>query len=271
MDADHTTYTTYTTLGVEQDDDGVLTVWLDNPPVNAMTQEMFVEVGRLFRSLPSTYPAARAVVLTGRGRHFSAGGDIGELRDIGTGDSDAKFRNIRECYWAVLDCPLPVVAALHGAALGGGAALAAVCDVLVAAPDATLGVPEINVGIMGGAGHMMRLLPQQIVRWMFLTGRPLTAPRLEALGAVVEVVPQEELVSTARVIGRDIAAHSRIAVDFARRDLRIAEESNLKEVYEREQGLTRELGGYADSREAATAFLERRPPVFRNDESRHDG
>lgn len=271
MDADQPGHP-YTTLAVDQDHDGILTVWLDNPPVNAMTQQMFGEVDRLFRSLPSTHPAVRAVVVTGRGRHFSAGGDLAELRDISLGDSDAKLRTIRECYWAVLDCPLPVVGALHGAALGGGAALASVCDVLLAAPGATVGVPEINVGVMGGAGHMLRLLPQQIVRWMFLTGRPLAAPRLRELGAVVDVVAaDDDLVPAARALAREIAAHSRIAVDFAKRDLRVAEESNLKDVYEREQALTRELGGYADAWEAATAFIERRPPVFRHDASRRDG
>jgi enoyl-CoA hydratase len=267
----------FTTLGLEDDEDdedggsGVLTVWLDNPPVNAMTQRMFVELAQCFRALPEARPDVRAVVLTGRGRHFSAGGDLAELREISRGDSDAKLRNIREAYWAVLRCPLPVVGALHGAALGGGAALAAVCDVLVADTGATLGVPEINVGLMGGAGHMLRLLPQQIVRWMFLTGRPLTAPRLRELGAVVDVVAEGQSVQAARETAGDVAAHSRIAVDFAKRDLRIAEESHLEEIYEQEQGLTRELGGYADAFEAATAFIERRSPSFRHDGSRRDG
>jgi enoyl-CoA hydratase len=124
---------------------------------------------------------------------------------------------------------------------------------------------------MGGAGHMMRLLPQQIVRWMFLTGRPLAAPRLAALGAVVEVVASsDDLVPAAQAIAGDIARHSRIAVEFAQRDLRIAEASDLKVVYEQEQGLTHELGGYADAWEAATAFMERRPPDFRHDASRRD-
>jgi enoyl-CoA hydratase/carnithine racemase len=257
---------TFETLELEHAD-GVVTVWLNNPPVNAMSQTMFIEVARLFSSIPTELPATRAVIVVGRGQHFSAGGDIAELREISVGASDVKLRNIRNAFWAILDCPLPVVGVLHGAALGGGAALAAVCDVLIATPDATLGLPEINVGIMGGAGHMMRLLPQQIVRWMFLTGRPLSADRLFALGAVIQVVSDEERHEAAHAICRQIISNSRVAVDFAKRDLRIAEQSNLKQVYELEQGLTRELGKYADSREAGTAFLERRRPAYRNDMS----
>jgi enoyl-CoA hydratase len=243
----------------------VLHVTLDNAPVNAMTQTMFSEIAEAFRGL-ATRDRVRAVALTADHRHFSAGGDISELRDIGAG-GDARLKVIRDCYWAVLQCPVPVVAGIHGKALGGGAALASVCDILYCEPTAEVGLPELKVGVMGGAGHMMRILPQQVVRRMFLTGEPLSAQRLHELGAVTGIVTRDDLKETVVAEATRIAEFSSVAVRYAKQDLAIAEATQLPARYELEQLLTRELGNYADSYEAGTAFLERRAPIFLHDRS----
>lgn len=261
----------YETLTCQLDDAGILLVSIDNPPVNVMTQTTFVELRDVFTDWAKFADQVRAVILTGNGKHFAAGGDVEELRSIGSSDPDIKLRNIREAYWAVLDCPVPVIGALKGSALGGGAALAAVCDVLVAASGARIGLPELNVGVVGGAAHLMRILPQQFVRWMFLTGASVPVERVQPLGGVLEVVPEDELLDTARRLCHETTRFSRVAVEFAKRDLNVAEQTQLRSRYELEQQLTKELVNYADSWEAATAFIEQRPPSYRNDRSLRHG
>jgi enoyl-CoA hydratase len=239
-------------------------VWLRRPPVNAVNQEMYGEIRECFLSLArlADSKTSRAVVLAGEGRHFCAGNDLHEFETLSPENSPERMRLVREAFWAVYDCPMPVIAAVQGVAIGSGLALAACCDFIVGAAGARLGVTEIAVGVMGGARHLARLLPQPLVRWMCLSGELMTVEELAGYGGVVSVVEPDELINEAKHRAAAITRHSPVALGFAKRSLDQIEFSDLKHGYELEQSLTGELSGYADSKEAVASFFERRKPQY---------
>lgn len=241
----------------------VALVTMDNPPVNAQARVFHEEGQQVFDRISDT-PEIRAVVLTGAGKCFSAGADIkGRAgRERPPGEQWAHSRRVRECFHAIVECRKPVIAAINGPALGAGLALAASCDILVAAEEAALGLPEIDVGLLGGGRHAMRLFGHSKVRRMMFTGQRVGAAELLRLGIVEACVPQAELLPTALGIAREIAAKSPIAITLAKHALNTIEDMGLRDGYRFEQGMTAELGRYEDSREAMLAFAEKRKPVF---------
>src|SRR6185295_12478808 len=157
--------------------------------------------------------------LTGDGKHFCAGND---LEDFATMDRDnvrERMFHVREAFFAIQECAVPVVGAVTGAALGTGLVLAASCDFVVAAADASFGLPELSVGVHGGARHLGRLVGQPHVRWMYFTGQRLSAAEMHALGAVVRVLPRDELLAAALDEARRIAAYSPTAVRMGKQGL----------------------------------------------------
>lgn len=242
--------------------DAIATVWLARPPVNSVSQAMYRELEALF-SQPERYlPGAKAIVLAGRGRHFCAGNDLHEFATLSPENSDERMAEVRAAFFAIQDCPTAVVGAVRGAAVGTGLAIAASCDFVVAAEDARFGTPEIGVGIMGGARHLARLVPEPIVRWMYLTGEPVDVHRLVALGSVVATTSPDDVVALARAHAARIVRHSTAAIRMAKRSLNAIEVMDLQPGYTFEQGLTRELSGHPDSLEARRATLERRPANY---------
>lgn len=243
--------------------DGIATVVMDHPPANAMNTQLFAELTDYFRERQED-GEVRAVVLTATGqRFFSAGLDVKEFEalppDAPVGELN---RQARRCFAALIDCPVPVIGALNGMALGGGLALAGCCDVLIASQTATLGLPEIKVGLLGAATFLYRLFPPMKVRKIFYTGEMVSAQEAYRLGAVEKVVPPEQLLAEAMALAREFAARSPVAIRLAKESCLTIETIDLKRSYRTEQGFTAELYGYRDSREARRAFLEKRPPVF---------
>jgi enoyl-CoA hydratase/carnithine racemase len=239
-------------------------VRLDNPPVNAHSAQMLADIPIMMDRL-SDLDQIRAVVLTGEGKVFCAGADIKE-RSGGTreaGDHWHTSRAAREAYHSVRECQKPVVAAINGAALGGGLAIAASCDILVASDVGHLGLPEIDVGLLGGQRHAMRLFSHSRLRMMALTGQRVFGPELYRTGVVEACVPPGELMEAALTIARSLASKSPIAMRMAKGSLNVIEEMSLRDGYRYEQNLTGELRRTDDSREAMRAFIERRSPVFK--------
>lgn len=245
-----------------QEDGPIATVWLNRPPVNATDHQLYSEIRGFFRDLPRYLPRARAVVLAGRGRHFCAGNDLAEFRSMDPDNAPERLQLAREAFWAIYDSPFPVIAAVHGVAVGSGLAIAASCDLVVAAEGARFATPEVTVGVLGGAKHLSRLVPQGVVRLMHYTGDHYPAEQLLPYGGIVEIVPPDRLLDTAQALARSIARHSPVTLELAKRSLNGIEYMDLKPGYEFEQGLTRELSGYEDSKEAVNAFVERRAPVY---------
>ncbi|GEL22897.1 enoyl-CoA hydratase [Pseudonocardia sulfidoxydans NBRC 16205] len=245
-----------------QTDGPVATVWLNRPPVNAVDQQFYREIHTFFSNVEEYLPEARVVVLAGRGKHFCAGNDLADFQTLDPGNAPTQLERAREAFWAIYDSSYPVIAAVHGVAVGTGLAIAASCDLLVAAEGARFATPEVNVGVLGGAKHLSRLVPQGMVRLMHYTGDLYPAEQLLPYGGIVDIVPQAQLLDTARELARSIGRHSPVTLRLAKRSLNGIEYRDLKTGYEFEQGKTRELSGYADSKEAVNAFLERRNPVY---------
>src|SRR5690606_37632688 len=146
-------------ITTEIHDDGVAEVVMDNPPVNALTVAGWFELAATVRSLGED-PQVRAVVLRAEGRGFNAGVDIKEMQaDEGFDALLGANRGCYEAFAAVYECKVPVIAAVNGFCLGGGIGLVGNADVVVAADDATFGLPEVDRGALGAATHLSRLVP----------------------------------------------------------------------------------------------------------------
>jgi len=253
----------YTALQVTVED-GVAVILLANPPVNALTTAMMNELSWVLDRISET-PEVRAVVLSGQGRNFCAGADLKGRADIikGPGDLPQHSRRTRECFHALRECAKPVVCAINGAALGAGLAIAASCDILLASTSATVGLPEINVGLLGGGRHGMRLFSHSRLRRMMLTGLRVDGAELYRLGIVEAVVAPDTLMAEAMALGRELASKSPLASVLAKQTLNAIEEMSLRDGYRYEQDMTAAIARTEDAQEARQAFLEKRPAVFK--------
>ena len=245
-------------------EDFIAVVRFANPPVNAHSQQLLSEVAWTFDTI-SDRDDIRVAVLTGEGKCFCAGADIKERagRVPASGDHWQNSRRAREAYHSIMECQKPVIAAINGPALGGGLALAASCDILVASELGCLGLPEINVGLLGGGRHAQRLFGHSRQRRMMLTGMRVFGPELYRLGIVEECTTPDALMDTALGIAREIAEKSPVATKLAKHALNQIEEMSLRDGYRFEQSMTGELGKTEDSKEAIRAFVEKRDPVFK--------
>jgi enoyl-CoA hydratase len=244
--------------------DYVAVVTMNNPPVNAQNAEFNIEMAWAFDSI-SDRKDVRVAVLTGSGKVFSAGADLKSRPDRSiAGERWQHNRRARESYHAIRECTKPVIAAINGAALGAGLALVASADILVAAEEASLGLPEIDVGLLGGGKHTQRLFPHSLQRRMMLTGYRVPGKELYRLGIVEACVPKAELLPFAMKIAAEIASKSPAAIRLAKRTLNTIEDMSLRDGYRYEQNMTTELGEHPDSVEARTAFLEKRKPNYRD-------
>ena len=244
--------------------DFVAPVTMNRPPVNAISPELLEGLTQAFDAFTDR-DDVRAAVLTGAGKIFCAGADIKNraTRATGPGDGWQHSRRSRETFNAILESQVPVIAALNGPALGAGLAIAASCDILISSERGVLGLPEINVGLLGGGRHAMRLFGHSKARMLMFAGQRIDGPELYRLGVVEACVPHDELMPAALDLARDIASKSPIAMRLAKHAMNAIEHSTLRDGYRFEQGMTAELGKYEDSKEAMRAFAEKRDPMFK--------
>ena len=244
--------------------DYIATVVMDRPPVNAQNAQMRTELTWVFDTI-SDRDDVRVAILTGTGNMFSAGADIKERPTVvkEPGDYLRHNRVTRECFYSIKECAKPVIAAVNGPAMGAGYALMVFCDIMLASDNAFVSMPEIDVGLSGGARMLLELFPKSKARRMFFTGCRVPAAELYRLGVIEACVPREQLMDEAMKIAREIAAKSPLAIRYAKEDINTIEELSLRDAYRYEQNITIALSKTEDAREAQQAFIERRPPVFR--------
>ena len=228
-------------MGVHLDRGAVAEVVIDFPPVNALPAAGWLAVAELVTEAGAD-PATRAVVLAAEGRGFCAGVDIKEMqRGPGHEVLLAANRGCAAAFAAVYDCPVPVIAAVHGFCLGGGIGLVGNADLIEAADDATFGLPEVDRGALGAATHLARLVPPQLMRAMVYTCRPVTAADLHRFGTVHEVVPAGRQRAAARAVAEEIAAKDPVVIRRAKEALNGIDPVDVKRSYRFEQGFTFEL------------------------------
>jgi len=244
--------------------DGYAVVTLNRPNVlNALNQAMMDEIVQALESMERE-ERVRCVVLTGAGRAFAAGADIKEMAGASAPEMLAGYRF--QQWERIRKVTVPLIAAVNGIALGGGCELAMLCDMIVAAETAQFGQPEINLGIMPGAGGTQRLtraIGKARAMEMVLTGRPISARQADALGLVTKVVPAEAVLDEAIALAKEIASKPPVAVRLAKEAVLKAFDTTVEGGLDYERKAFYLLFATEDRTEGIQAFLEKRKPVFR--------
>lgn len=231
--------------------------------LNALCDQLMTELGQALREFDGD-TAIGAIVLTGSERAFAAGADIKEMQGRSF-PATALDDFIGKSWEIVTTITKPVIAAVAGYALGGGCELAMMCDLILAADTAKFGQPEINLGVIPGAGGTQRLtraIGKSKAMEMILTGRMMDAAEAERANLVTRVVPAADLMAEAMKLGETIAAMSPVAVALAKRSVNRAFETTLAEGVGYERASFLSLFGTPHQREGMSAFAEKRKPDF---------
>ena len=231
--------------------------------LNALCDQLMAEMGAQLLAFDDD-PAIGAIVLTGSEKAFAAGADIKEMKDR---TYPAAFQENFIAKWeTILQVRKPVIAAVAGFALGGGCELAMMCDFIVAADTAKFGQPEINLGVLPGAGGTQRLTRaagKSKAMDMILTARMMDAAEAERANLVSRIFPADQMLDEALKIGARIADLSPVAVAMAKQAVNRAFETTLAEGVRYERALFLSLFGTPDQREGMAAFAEKRKPAFK--------
>ncbi|MCE2657945.1 MAG: enoyl-CoA hydratase family protein [Rubrivivax sp.] len=244
----------------QQHPNGVAEVVLNRPPVNALNAAGWHALAAEIHALGERHEV-RVIVIRAEGRGFCAGVDIKELnadQSLIVSVNAGNFATFR----AVHLNKVPVIAAVHGFVLGGGIGICGAADIVIAADDASFGLPEVDRGAMGGAAHLQRMFGVQKTRYLFFTGEMVGATEAWRLGAVERVVPRAELRDTALAIAGKIAAKSPAMIRIAKEALTGIEDGNLEAKYRWEQGFTLQAYMSPDSAETRQAFVDKRDARF---------
>ena len=248
-------------------------ITLDRPEArNALSEPMLEELGRALGDA-ATNPEARIVVLAGEGSHFCAGADLGELDSDARGPGGARYESaFEEVLSSIADHPLPVMAAVQGAALGAGCQITVACDLAVASADARIGIPSSRLGILINFENVQRLVlavgPKRAAEILF-TGKAVSGERAAEWGLINEAVAPEGLAARAQELAEEIAAGAPLSVRGSKRGIRAV----LQKL-----SIDRETEGFRvadfdmmaadafsseDLKEGVRAFREKRKPDFR--------
>jgi enoyl-CoA hydratase len=235
---------------------GVAAVVIDFPPVNALPVQGWFDLADAI-SRAGADESVRAVILSASGRGFCAGVDIKEMqRTEGNAALIAANRGCFAAFAAVYECAVPVIAAVQGFCLGGGVGLAGSADIVIAADDASFGLPEVDRGALGAATHLARLVPQQLMRAMVYSCERVPASDLYRFGTVLELVPPERLRERAREFAAKLAEKDPQVLRLAKQSLNGIDPVDLRRSYRYEQGFTFELTLNGTGDRARQAFVD---------------
>jgi enoyl-CoA hydratase len=235
---------------------GIAEVVINFPPVNALPVQGWFDLADTITGAGKD-PGVRAVILAADGRGFCAGVDIKQMqRAEGHAALIGANRGCFAAFAAVYECEVPVIAAVQGFCLGGGVGLAGSADIVIAADDATFGLPEVDRGALGAATHLTRLVPQQLMRAMVYTCERVPANDLFRFGSVLELVPAERLRDRAREFAAKIAAKDGEIIRLAKQSLNGIEPVDMRRSYRYEQGFTFELNLTGISDRARQSFVD---------------
>lgn len=251
----------------QQQQESWIEVTVERPKaLNALNHEVLAALLELVQSIKEPSATCRAVIITGSGeKAFVAGADIAAM----SGLNDVQIAEYVELGQNVMhsleSCPVPIIAAVNGFALGGGMELALACDLIIAADTAKFGQPEVNLGIIPGFGGTQRILQRSgvgVARRLVYTGQIISATEALSVNLIDQVVPSVDLMQAARSVAKVIASKAPDAIRIAKRVIFDGAGEQLK------AGLTYEVQGFlelfqSDDRvEGMNAFLEKRPAKF---------
>lgn len=246
---------------------GIATITLNRPKaLNALNLELAGELEQAVCQVRDD-PAVRVVVITGAGdKAFAAGADITEFKEMSPVDAWAFTQQIQRVYLEIERLPKPVIAAVNGYALGGGCELMMACDIAYASDRAKIGQPEINLGIIPGAGgtqRLARLIGKQRAKELVLTGDMISAQEAWNLGLLNKVVPSDQLMIEVKKLAEKLVAKGAVALKAAKQAIEEGCDIGLERGLANEGKLFALCFATEDKNEGVNAFLEKRPPNFK--------
>jgi len=246
--------------------DKIATLTLNRPEVfNAINEQMIDEFREAVAALERD-ESIRVVIITGAGKAFQAGADIGELSRMNPLQILRWNQGVVQNFNALEAMRQPVIAAINGYALGGGLELALACTMRIASEKAKMGLPEVKIGIIPGAGgtqRLPRLIGKGRAAEMILTGEMIDAQTAYRMGLVNKVVPHEELMKAAEELANKIIANGPIAVSLAKDAIEVGEDLPLDAAIQYAQKNCVTCFATEDMKEGTQAFIEKRSPRFR--------
>lgn len=249
------------TVSVEKAN-SVARVIMNKPPLNVMNLAMMDELTSAFQSLKAD-KTTKVVVVAAQGKAFSAGVDIADHTPDKVEAMTEKFHAIFGAMWALEQ---PVLAAVQGAALGGGCELAIGCDFIVASEKAKFGQPEIKVGVFPPIATLLfpRLIPRTKANELLLTGDTVDAREAERIGLVNQVAPVDSFEAAVSAFVARLTCLSGVVLRHAKRAIALGLDSGLSELNEIERYYLNDLMRTEDAKEGLNAFMEKRDPVWRD-------
>lgn len=260
----------YETLLVERQEEHLLVVTLNRPERrNAINTQMGRELYGLFSAFYVDQQGIRCIILTGAGKHaFCSGGDLKERHDMSTATWQSQHALFEQHVLSMMDCPIPVIAAVNGAAYAGGCEMALSADFIYAARSARFALTETSIGIMPGAAgtqNLPRACGVRRAKEIILTAQPFTAEEGYEWGIVNKLCDDENLLAEALATARKIAGNAPIAVRQAKKSIQMATQTDLKTGYAFEIEAYNRMVPTQDRLEGIRAFNEKRKPQFKGE------
>lgn len=243
-------------INYDIDNNGVLEVVMDNPPVNALGIVDTDQLATIFESVAKNLDV-KVAILTAVGKGFCAGVDIKEIENLPSNEGILRInKSCFDAFASVYECAVPVIVAVNDFCLGSGVGLAGAADIVIAAEGAQFGLPEVDNGALGALTHLTRLVPQQRARQMLYTCETAGAEELKGYGSVYEVVSPERLLTFAREIAMKIVSKPSKTIRAAKESANGIELVNVRNSYRFEQGFTYELNLAGEGEKARQAFID---------------
>jgi len=247
-------------------ENGIAVVTIDNPPMNALSNETTADLLATFDELSGMLDQVKVVILTGAGgKAFVAGADIKEFPQLNPEKARIKLEKSYERNRKIERFPKPVICAINGYCLGGGLELAMCCDMRVATEKSKFGQPEINLGLIPGAGgtqRLSRLVNSCIAKELIYTGRMIGAEEAKQIGLINRVVPEGKLMEEVKAMAGVIASKAPLALRAAKEAIDRGKSMSLEDGLALERDAWSYLCGTEDQKEGAMAFIEKRKPIF---------
>ncbi len=256
----------YSTLNFQYDGNGIATITLNVPEKrNAISSQMVAELLDAFRQAEKA--PARVVILTGQGKAFCAGMDLGELQELANETQEKNIedaRRLSKMLYRLYSFPKPVIAAVNGPAIAGGCMLATLTDFALAVPEAKFGYPEVKLGFMPAlvVVFLRRQVADRAARALLLTGRIIGAAEAYRIGLMTEIVPPEKLMDRAHEIASELIAASPTSITRTKNFMLGFDDATLQSELEQAINANADIRSTPDFKEGIAAFLEKRSPKW---------
>ncbi|WP_025027972.1 enoyl-CoA hydratase [Caldalkalibacillus mannanilyticus] len=256
----------FTHIHVEQME-SVAILTLDHPPANALSQPTFSGLTEALDYVEKE-ASVKVIILKGNGKFFAAGADIKEFTTVSSAAESVQMAKIGQQVFARMEAfSKPIIAAIHGAALGGGLELAMACHIRFATPTAKLGLPELNLGLIpgfAGTQRLPKLIGKAKALELLFTSLPISGEEAQRLGLVNQCFAEEELFDKVLAFAQAVASKSAISLSYLLEAIRVGEEEGMAAGSEKEAELFGHIFETYDAKEGIQAFIEKRKPIFKD-------